>query len=160
MDVSRRGLTFEIREEELSANIPQVELQGTVKRVERRESGSPRNAFVVDRDLPDSGRLVGQSFHVTWGNGWVWVYRIEAIVGKHVFVSDEPGINYSGNTIDMQYFPIQEYLGGVGFPGPVRFNIPNVSLPAATTPESGLPVSAPESKTTPALDQPAPIRAR
>ena len=125
------GARIRFGAQELVASSAPGVLKGAVTRVERREAGAERDAFVVDRDFPDSKSLVGRSLHVTWGNGWVWVYRIEEIVGNRIAVSGEPGFDYAGDTVDMQYFPVQEYLGQAGFPGPVGFHIPNVSSSTA-----------------------------
>jgi hypothetical protein len=99
-----------------------------VRSVERREAGAANNLFVVDQDLSDDGSLAGKSLHVTWGNGWTWVYRIERVVGNRILVSDEPGFDYDGGAIDSQYFPIQEFLGLESIPGPVSFSIPGTAL--------------------------------
>jgi hypothetical protein len=114
--------------ERLSAPSGDHSYRGSVRGVERREAGAESNSFVVDRDLPADGSLNGKSLHVTWGNGWTWVYRIERVVGNRIIVSDEPGFDYDGGAIDSQYFPIQEFLGLESFPGPVSFFIAGIAF--------------------------------
>ena len=114
--------------ERLSTPSGDYSFRGSVRRVERREAGANANLFVVDRDLPADGSLSGKSIHVTWGNGWNWVYRIESTIGNRIVVSDEPGFDYDGGNVDSQYFPIQEFLGLESFPGPVSFFIAGTAL--------------------------------
>jgi len=123
-----QGGHLEVGKERLSTPSGDYSYRGLVRRVERREAGAKNNLFVVDRDLSDAGSLSGKSLHVTWGNGWTWVYRIERVVGNRILVSDEPGFDYDGGAIDSQYFPIQEFLGLESIPGPVSFSIPGTAL--------------------------------
>jgi hypothetical protein len=123
-----QGGELAVGTERLSAPSGGYSSRGLVRRVERREAGAENNLFVVDQDLASDGSLRGKSLHVTWGNGWNWVYRIERVVGNRIIVSDEPGFNYDGGVIDSQYFPIQEFLGLESIPGPVSFHIAGTAL--------------------------------
>ena len=93
--------------------------RGTVTRVNRKESGSSDNSFLVNTTLPSSGELNGKTLIVTWGNGWNWSYKIKSVSGSKIITDDEPGFEYSsGGIVDMKYFPEGTYSG------PVTFTIP------------------------------------
>lgn len=102
--------------------------RGYVTNVNRLEDGATENSFEVDTALPSSGWLTNKTFIVTWGNGWKWAYKIKSVVGTRVITDDEPGFRYSGDGIDMQYFPIQEYFGLKEYPGPITFIIAGSAL--------------------------------
>jgi len=96
--------------------------RGYVSRVNRLENGDSDNSFIVDTNLPGGGELTGKTLIVTWGNGWKWGYKIKSAGGNRIVTDDEPGFNYSGGSVDMQFFPKGVY------PGPVSFTIPGTAI--------------------------------
>ncbi|MFX0195789.1 MAG: hypothetical protein ACFFCW_06680, partial [Candidatus Hodarchaeota archaeon] len=112
----------------LSSNDGDFSYRGMVTRVNRKAAGASENSFEVDTSLPGNGVLDGKTLIITWGNGWKWGYKIKYTSGNRIVTDDEPAFNYNGGEVDMQYFPVPEYLGLKSFPGPVSFLIPGTAI--------------------------------
>ena len=98
-------------------------MRGTVTSVTRKEEGAAANSFITDTTLPSNGELDGKYILISWGNGWIWSYKIASVSGNAIITNDEPGFNYSGGDVDMRYFPVAEYCGLSSFSGPVTFTV-------------------------------------
>lgn len=112
----------------MSSTKSDYSFRGYVTKVNRKENGDSENSFEVDITLPNEGELDRKTLIVTWGNGWKWAYKIKSIVGGRIITDDEPGFNYNGKDVDMQYFPIQEHFSMKSYPGPVQFIIPGTAI--------------------------------
>jgi hypothetical protein len=100
---------------------------GTLTETQRTANGDAQDAFVADQNLP-SDVLDGKTLIVEWNNGWKWGYEIDSVVQNKIVSADEPAFDYSGSNIEMQYFPIPEYLGLTHYEGPATYYIPGSAV--------------------------------
>jgi hypothetical protein len=102
--------------------------RGSLLQVLRRETGSAKNAFLLDQRL--STLFKGSTLRVTWGNGWNWAYPIEGLErnGQLAVTLDEPGFELVRGQVDQQYFPQQEFCGLEFYPCPVTYVVPGVAV--------------------------------